>query len=323
VASTFTIRRAGHVVLRVTDPGGMKSFLEQVVGFTTVGQEGPLTFLSSHPVSNHHMIAVRNGKAGERLPEPLRHIGMISISYELSSFEELRRLYARISDKGDAFGAKIVRSENYDHVYTVVCSDKDGNWFEFYSEVSDEHADLAASPIVEDADRVSRTPVAIRRTSHLTLRCRDREASQAFYEKALRLYSIADTKGRMFLAGDREAGHPVLALEQAHGSDCPLPAPKEMYGLEHFSLEVGSFAQLQEGYRHLESLGLIHHTMDHGVTNSVYFNDPDGNLMEIYHDVPRAEYKTPESPFAAFGPIDDRLGLGAEGNAERSPRAMR
>ena len=30
--------------------------------------------------------------------------------------------------------------------------------------------------------------------------------------------------------------------------------------------------------------------MDHGVTNSVYLIDPDGNLIEIYHDVPRAEY---------------------------------
>jgi catechol 2,3-dioxygenase len=321
--SRFNIRRAGHVVLRVTDPGGMKTFLEQVVGFTTAGQEGPLIFLTSHPVSNHHMIAVRNGKAGERLPEPLRHIGMISISYEVSTFEELRRLYARISDKGEAFGAKIVRSENRDHVYTFVCSDKDGNWFEFYSQVEDDNADIVASPIVEDADRVPKTRVAIRRTSHLTLRCRDREASQAFYQNVLQLYSIADTKGRLYLAGDRATGYPVLALEQAHELEVPLPTPKEMYGLEHFSLEVGSFSQLQEAYRHLEPLGHIHHTMDHGVTNSVYFNDPDGNLMEIYHDVPRAEYKTPESPFAAFGPIDERLGMGAEVNADLSPRSAR
>jgi len=319
VASKFTIRRAGHVVLRVTDPGRMKTFLEQVIGFKTVGREGPLIFLTAHPVSNHHMIAVRNGKVGERLPEPLRQIGMISISYEVSAFDELRRLYARISDTGDAFGAKIVRSENRDHVYTFVCSDQDGNWLEFYSQVDDDDADIVASNVVEDADRVSGTPVAIRRTSHLTLRCRDRAASQAFYENVLPLYSIADTNGRLYLAGDRETAYPVLALEQTQEFEVPLPAPKQMYGLEHFSLEVGSFSQLQEAYRRLEPLGHIHHTMDHGVTNSVYFNDPDGNLMEIYHDVPRAEYKTPESPFAAFGPIDDRLGLHGDVNAAPSP----
>jgi catechol-2,3-dioxygenase len=312
MAAAFTIRRAGHVVLRVTDPVGMKNFLEQVIGFKTAGQEGPLIFLTAHPVSNHHMIAVRSGKAQERLPDPNRQIGMISIAYEVKSYYELRRLYRRIQDMGDAFCAKILRSENDGQVYTFVCADKDGNWFEFYSHVDDKSADISATTADADTEPV---PVAIRRTSHLTLRCRDRAASQAFYENVLALSSIADTNGRLYLAGDRDAGHPVLALEQADELDVPLPAPKEMFGLEHFSLEVGSFSQLQEAYRRLKSLGHVHHTMDHGVTNSLYFNDPDGNLMEVYHDVPRAEYKTPESPFAAFGPIDDRLGLGGDVHA--------
>ena len=126
--------------------------------------------------------------------------------------------------------------------------------------------------------------------------------SQAFYENIIGLYSISEAHGRLYLVGDRKTGNPVLALEQARESDVPLPTPKQMYGLEHFSLEVETFSQLQEAYNVIEQSGHIHHTMDHGVTNSVYFNDPDGNLMEVYHDVPRAEYKTPESPFANFGP---------------------
>jgi catechol 2,3-dioxygenase len=81
-----------------------------------------------------------------------------------------------------------------------------------------------------------------------------------------------------------------------------------MFGMEHFSMELASFAQLQTAYRHLKSSGIdVHHTMDHGVTNSVYLIDPDGNLMEIYHDVPRAEYANPDNPFGSFGAIDDRL----------------
>ena len=32
------------------------------------------------------------------------------------------------------------------------------------------------------------------------------------------------------------------------------------------------------------------------MTASVYFDDPDGNLMEVYHDVPRAEIPVPEDP---------------------------
>ncbi len=81
-----------------------------------------------------------------------------------------------------------------------------------------------------------------------------------------------------------------------------------MYGMEHFSLEVGSFPELQTVYRRFKSLNVdVDHTIDHGVTASVYFHDPDGNLMEVYHDVPRAEIPFPENPFSSFGDIDARL----------------
>ena len=87
-----------------------------------------------------------------------------------------------------------------------------------------------------------------------------------------------------------------------------MPTPQAMYGMEHFSLEMGSFVELQEIYRRFKGLGVtIDHTQDHGVTASVYFRDPDGNLMEVYHDVPRAEIPVPEDPFASFGGIEERL----------------
>jgi catechol-2,3-dioxygenase len=123
----------------------------------------------------------------------------------------------------------------------------------------------------------------------------------------LHLVPIADVHGRTYLASAPDS-QPVLALEQSTDPDAPLPTPKKMFGMEHFSMELASFAQLQTAYRHLKSSGIdVHHTMDHGVTNSVYLIDPDGNLMEIYHDVPRAEYANPDNPFGSFGAIDDRL----------------
>lgn len=296
----FTIRRAGHVVLRVTDPIRARDFLENVVGFQTYGQEGEsFFFLTAHPVSNHHMIAVRAGRPGERLPDA-RQIGMIAIAYEVSSPDELERLRERIEEGGAAYGVALEATAERNATRGFACTDRDGNRLEFYTRLD---GPAPARPVT----RVPALRAGIRRTSHLTLRCRDLSASRAFYEEMLHLVPVAHDDGRTYLAGTA-GGTPILALAQSVTSDAPLPAPKKMFGLEHFSMEVGSFAELQRAYRYLKAKGIdVHHTMDHGVTNSVYLTDPDGNLMEIYHDVPRAEYADPDSPFGSFGPIEHRL----------------
>jgi catechol 2,3-dioxygenase len=314
----FKIRRAGHVVLRVTDPVAAKDFLERVVGFQTYGQEGSFYFLTAHPVSNHHMIAVRSGRKGERLPDA-RQIGMVSIAYEVGSYDELRRIYQRIAQQGPAYGVKLLRTEDRGTTCGFICADHDGNLLEFYSRRSEAEAagfapfalrgeiDLTVPVSAAPPERAPNIRVGIRRTSHLTLRCTDVAASRQFYEEMLRLVPVAEAGGRVYLAGV-PGGQPVLALEPSADAGAPLPAPKAMYGLEHFSMELTSFAELQNAYRYLKGRGVdVHHTVDHGVTNSVYCIDPDGNLIEIYHDVPRAEYANPENPFGSFGPIEDRL----------------
>jgi catechol 2,3-dioxygenase len=314
----FKIRRAGHVVLRVTDPQRARAFLENVIGFQTFGQEGSFFFLTAHPVSNHHMIAVRGGRDGERLPDA-RQIGMVSIAYEVSSFDELRRIYQRIKQQGPAYGVTLVRTEDRGTIDNFVAADHDGNRLEFFYRRSEEEAagaapfqlrgplDLDAPVTAEAPGRAPNIRVGIRRTSHLTLRCRDLAASQAFYEEMLGLVPVARAGGRVYLAGV-PAGQPVLALEEAADRNVPLPEPKKMFGMEHFSMEVASFSELQHAYRHLKAKGIdVHHTVDHGVTNSVYLVDPDGNLIEVYHDVPRAEYADLDNPFGSYGSIEDRL----------------
>src|SRR5215472_11119112 len=110
---TFRIRRAGHVVLRVTDVGRMKEFLEKIVGFTTYGKVGPsFYFLTAHPVTNHHMIAVRSGKLGERLPDAERQIGMVSIAYEMTDLVALCDLHQRMNAAASNYGWRIVARED-------------------------------------------------------------------------------------------------------------------------------------------------------------------------------------------------------------------
>jgi len=297
----FVIRRAGHVVLRLREPGVARDFLEQVLGMQTSSQEGDwFFFLTAHPVSNHHMIAVRGG-AGSRLPEPDRQIGMISIAYEMTDQGALQRLAAEVAERGATYGVTVTQpiTEDDDGTATFACDDADGNRLEFYSDL-----DGSAEPRAAHAGKTG-----IRRTSHLNLRCADVERSQRFYQDVLHLFPVPRSAGgRIYLSGDLVSRRPVLGLEQARNTDVPVPTPREMYGLEHFSLEVASFGQLCEAFAELKRSGVpVHHTMDHGVTNSVYFVDPDGNQIEVYHDVPRAEYRNAENPFGNFGPIEDRL----------------
>jgi catechol 2,3-dioxygenase-like lactoylglutathione lyase family enzyme len=221
--------------------------------------------------------------------------------------------------QGPRFGVTIVGTEDRGTIYNFICADKDGNRLEFYTAAPGEAAgktpfelrgtiDEELAHVPSDARRLASIKVGIRRTSHLTLRCRDLAKSLTFYEEALGLFPIADAHGRVYLSGDPATRRPVLALEQAIQMNVPVPTPRAMFGMEHFSMEVGSFEQLRHAFRHLKSSGAhLHHTVDHGVTNSVYCIDPAGNLIEIYHDVPRAEYRNPENPFGSFGSIEDRL----------------
>ena len=57
-------------------------------------------------------------------------------------------------------------------------------------------------------------------------------------------------------------------------------------GLHHTAWQLGSFAELQAAYRELRELGIpVESTIEHNVSRSVYFRDPDGNRVELYCDM--------------------------------------
>ena len=63
------------------------------------------------------------------------------------------------------------------------------------------------------------------------------------------------------------------------------PRTKKQIGLNHFAFRVESYEQLQEAHKRLiENNTEIDHIVDHGMTRSVYFLDPDGIEMELFSD---------------------------------------
>lgn len=155
---------------------------------------------------------------------------------------------------------------------------------------------------------------SIARTSHMTLRVVDLARSRSFYEKALNLRVIGgDPAGRVYMGASADDVQPLLVLEQAvdaEGATRPV-SPEPYIGMEHWAFELDSddFEALQAVYRRLNEIGAeIHHTVDHRVTDSIYFLDPDRNMIEIYLNAPRERYADHmDHPYDSLGDIDEKL----------------
>lgn len=87
--------------------------------------------------------------------------------------------------------------------------------------------------------------------------------------------------------------------------------------MEHVAYELGLFAELQEAYRIFKENGVrLRHVVFHGVTKSIYFYDPDGNMLEVYCNVPPEEYrKSVPNPYGLYGDITEEL----EGKTPQRP----
>ena len=63
---------------------------------------------------------------------------------------------------------------------------------------------------------------------------------------------------------------------------------------------------VQAAYRELKALGVpIESTIEHNVTRSIYFADPDGNRVELYCDMVEDGFET----MRTLGPKRDPLDL--------------
>lgn len=118
---------------------------------------------------------------------------------------------------------------------------------------------------------------------HVVLNVTNVECSTAFYRDVVG-FQVAryrpDGTGAFLTCG---IVHHNLALFQA--PEGAQPAQKGQIGLNHFAFKVESYKALQEAHKRLVDAGAtIDHIVDHGMTRSVYFLDPDGIEMELFCD---------------------------------------
>ena len=129
----------------------------------------------------------------------------------------------------------------------------------------------------------------IQSLGHVVLKVADLDRSERFYSGVLGMPVCArfDDQG-MKMTFFSLGNHHDLANAAPPG-DAPAA------GLHHLAFCIGdSLDQLKDARDHLEAAGVTPDPIDHEVTKSLYFDDPDGNNVELYVDVSDAWQADPQ-----------------------------
>ncbi len=122
----------------------------------------------------------------------------------------------------------------------------------------------------------------IQSLGHVVVKVRNQQRAEAFYNGLLGIPIVARLASPVmtfFTLGN----HHDFAIA-AVGDDAP-DAPANCPGLAHVAFKIGtSIDELREAKLHLEAAGFEVEAYDHEVNKSIYFKDPDSNMVELYVD---------------------------------------
>lgn len=124
----------------------------------------------------------------------------------------------------------------------------------------------------------------IKALGHVVLRVTDRDRAERFYGDLLGLPLCARfDEGGLKMAFFSLGNHHDFAVMEVPANDSP--AGVSGAGLEHVAFNIGTtLDELREARSTLEAAGVSTTPIDHEVTKSLYFQDPDGNRIEVYVD---------------------------------------
>lgn len=129
----------------------------------------------------------------------------------------------------------------------------------------------------------------LKEIGHVLLRVLDLERSKQFYKDALGFHVLEEDPehGGTFMALPGQSH--AIDLFQVKDSELAEQQTPGVRGLGHLAFRVESEDALRDANAHLREHGVeITRTIDHVSQKSIYFNDPDGNTLEIYYELPDA-----------------------------------
>ena len=123
-----------------------------------------------------------------------------------------------------------------------------------------------------------------KKVGHVVLKACDLKRAEEFYTQVLGFEVVTRLKrprGVFFSLGEQH--HDLAVLEVPPEA---APVTDKQVGLHHIALQVEDYAALQDSFRTLKAHEVrITATIDHGITRSIYFLDPEGNQFELYCDM--------------------------------------
>ena len=143
---------------------------------------------------------------------------------------------------------------------------------------------------------------------HVHLKVSDLERSIAFYRDVIGLNVMQryGTQAAFLSAGGY---HHHIGLNTWESAGGPRP-PRNAVGLYHTAFLYPDRPSLARAFRQALHAGVeIEGAADHGVSEAIYFSDPDGNGIELYRD--RAPEDWPREPDGGLRMVNARLDLEA------------
>lgn len=125
-------------------------------------------------------------------------------------------------------------------------------------------------------------PIANPVLHHVTLKTNRVQEMIEWYTRAVGMTANHHSKFGAWLTND-DANHRIALLAHPALSDDPDKVPHT--GMHHLAFEYGDVGQLLDTYVRLKEPGIRPHAcLDHGLTTSPYYLDPDGNSVELQAD---------------------------------------
>lgn len=127
------------------------------------------------------------------------------------------------------------------------------------------------------------------RIGHVHLKVADLDRSLGFYRDLLG-FEVSMVYGRQAAFVSAGGYHHHIGLNTWHSKGAP-PAPQHGVGLFHTAILYPTRKDLAIAYDRLRQAGYpFTGFADHGVSEALYLDDPDGNGVELYWDRPPADW---------------------------------